>query len=735
MSAKADFAPQARKDAHISVQRYFEISLLFMLGTSFITIATTGKLDPISVAVLSGVLIAKLASFLRDTEFLLSPRTVTRLAVFYLFFYPLDFLIFSPGPAALDRMLQATVHLILFATAVKVLSARTYRDYGYLATLSFMLMLASAVLTIAAAYLACFTAYVLFAISTFISYEIKRATEAAPRASEGPFRAPRQNRTAIEKALGWTTLGLATGIVLLGTVLFFVIPRYRTRYLTGLGGQAQNITGFSESVNLGDVRKILRSNAVVMRVLFDGSPRQLQGIKWRGVALTTFDGHHWFNENTAQFPQLPASFERFELPRLEGWQNHPHRALRYGVLLSAISTDVLFAAAVPREVAGHIRLLNLDETDSLHNPQHVNVPIRYEVLSDAGLPSPEQLRRASTDYSPDVRLVYLVLPEIDPRVTEFARQLTASANNNYDRAFAIQNHLRGNFGYTLDPPSIDPAHPIESFLFKAKKGYCEYFAAAMTVMLRTQGIPARLVNGFLTGSYNRIGKDFVVRARDAHSWVEVYFPEYGWVPFDPTPSDPAPVLPSALDDYLDALGLFWGEWIVNYDFAHWLRVGRAIEQDSNRFQQNVRQRVQHYQRLGVWMAYRVEGWLMSHKLLMLLLMLAVLAGLFAADRNLSLTELRFLWAWTFPGHARSRIAAPEHATLSYQQLLRVLRKMGFRKGASETPREFALTFGGTRWSVQVLEFTRLYNALRYGQAPVPLARLRQLVDEIGQTPQ
>src|SRR5581483_6937368 len=134
-----------------------------------------------------------------------------------------------------------------------------------------------------------------------------------------------------------------------------------------------------------------------------------------------------------------------------------------------------------------------------------------------------------------IRLIYLRLPRQDRRITDLARQITALATNSYDRAVAIQDYLCHNFGYTLDPLAIDVSDPIGSFLFKSRRGYCEYFAAAMTVMLRSLNIPARLVNGFQTGTYNRVGKDFVVRARDAHSWVEVYFPQYGWIPFDPTP--------------------------------------------------------------------------------------------------------------------------------------------------------------------------------------------------------
>jgi len=725
----ADPAELAKKQAHISVQRYFEISLLWMLGTAFVTVATTGKLDLVSIAVVSAALLVKLWSYVREADYSLSPRTVTRISIFYIFFYALDFLIFSAGPSPMDSMLAATVHLILFATVVKVFSARTYRDYGYLATLSFLMMLSSAILTVGTTYLVCFTFYVLFAISTFISYEIKRSAEAARRPPEGPFRSSAQNRTAIERALITATAGLALGIVVLAALLFFVIPRYRTGYLTGLGMQAQNITGFSGTVNLGDIRKILRSNIVVMRIVVEGSPRPFQGVKWRGVGLTSFDGQHWFNDNTEQRPVTPASFQRFVLPATDGWQNRPRRPLRYRVLLSPISTDVLFAAAVPREVTGRLRVITLDQTESLHYPGYGYSPFSYDVLSDTGMAAADQLRRASTDYPAPIRMIYLRVPELDPRVAELARQVAASATNHYDRARAIETYLRSSFTYSLDPPAIDPANPIGSFLFQSKTGYCEYFAAAMAVMLRTLGIPSRLVNGFQTGTYNRVGKDFVVRARDAHSWVEVYFPDYGWTAFDPTPADPNPVAAGGpFDDYLDALSLFWSEWVINYDFAHQVRLAREIEKDSRQLQQDFRQRFRRLQRQTILLAYRVEGWLMSHKLLMLLLMLAILGSLIAAEKSGSIAELRFLWAWRF--RRSDRALSPQEATLTYNRFLKGLRKKGFRKSPAQTPQEFAFSFVGTRLSWPVLEFTRLYNALRFGQTPVSLARLRQLLEEI-----
>jgi len=752
-SASAD---ALKKEAHISVQRYFEISLILLLGTSFVTLASTRKLDLISTVVVLAALLLKVWSYTRERDYSLAPRTVTRIAIFYIFFYGLDFAIFNASPDLLDRLLAATVHLILFATIIKVFSARTYRDYAYLATLSFMMMLASAILTVGTSYLVGFGVYMLFAISTFISYEIKRGAEAAKRPAQGPYTAAVQNRAAIEKALSLTTVGLALGIVVLASALFFVIPRYRTGYLTGLGAERQNITGFTDSVNLGDIRKILKSNSVVMRVIPEGGPRRFQGVKWRGIGLTSFDGKHWFNDNTALTVLLPTSTSpgflgHFVVPDSDEWRERGRitavqqiargrsslsagqRPLQYRVLMSALSTDVMFAAYFPREVTGRLRFVSYDQTTSLHNPAHSNAPFGYDVISDAELPSPPELRRASAELPSDIRLIYLRLPEnTNPRIAELAQRVTASAGNNYDRAFAIQTYLRSNYAYSLDPSAIEASDPVGSFLFNSKTGYCEYFAAAMALMVRTLGIPSRVVNGFQTGSFNRLGGDFVVRARDAHSWVEIYFPGYGWIPFDPTPADPNAVAEGtwgALDNYIDAGNLFWSEWIINYDFGHQVELARQMEEGSRQFQQNFQRRVRRWQRQGIRLAFIFEGWLMSHKLPVFVIMVVIFAMLIAEGKTVSLAELRFLWAWRF--HRGAMALGPREAALTYLRFLGVLRKKGYKKSPSQTPCEFALSFVGSGLAAGVQEFTQLYNAFRFGGAAVSLARLRQILDDIG----
>ena len=149
----------------------------------------------------------------------------------------------------------------------------------------------------------------------------------------------------------------------------------------------------------------------------------------------------------------------------------------------------------------------------------------------------------------------------------------------------MESYLRNNYGYTLDLSGTPPTDPLAYFLFQKRAGHCEYFAAAMTVMMRSLGVPARYVNGFLAGEYNDVGGDYIVRASDAHSWVEVYFPRYGWITFDPTPpsSEVAGGVLSQLGLYWDWFELQWSEWVVNYDFVHQFTLAQGVQRVSRRW--------------------------------------------------------------------------------------------------------------------------------------------------------
>ena len=164
------------------------------------------------------------------------------------------------------------------------------------------------------------------------------------------------------------------------------------------------------------------------------------------------------------------------------------------------------------------------------------IPIsRYEADSELPQIDADALRLA-TSAVPQGADAYLKLPPLDLRISQLAEQITASSPSNYEKALAIEQYLRTHFGYTLQLPRARPQDPLANFLFERKQGHCEYFASSMAVMLRTLGIPSRIVNGFRGGEFNDLTGQYVVRASNAHSWVEAYFPGFGWISFDPTPA-------------------------------------------------------------------------------------------------------------------------------------------------------------------------------------------------------
>ena len=167
-------------------------------------------------------------------------------------------------------------------------------------------------------------------------------------------------------------------------------------------------------------------------------------------------------------------------------------------------------------------------------------PDDFTVVSYLPQLSAERLRNTGNDYPPQIVGRYLRVPETTPgRVLALARDLTRAAPKPYDRALAIESYLR-TFPYTLE---VDPPPPgrdvVDYFLFTARQGYCDYYATSMAVLARAVGLPARLVIGYASGEYSAPTAEYIVRQKDAHSWVEIYFPEVGWVEFEPTAGLPA----------------------------------------------------------------------------------------------------------------------------------------------------------------------------------------------------
>jgi hypothetical protein len=357
--------------------------------------------------------------------------------------------------------------------------------------------------------------------------------------------------------------------------------------------------------------------------------------------------------------------------------------------------------------------------------------MQYEARSVLPVPLAAALRQAGSDYSASMRETYLQLPKLDPRIPELAKQITARADNPYDKAHALEGYLPSHYGYTLDLTGPPPPDPLAYFLFEKRAGHCEYFAAAMTVMLRSVGVPARYINGFQTGEYNDVGGDFVVRASDAHSWVEAYFPSFGWMTFDPTPpsDEKPPGMFAWLGHYWDWFELQWSEWVINYDFVHQITLAQNLHRVSRDWTERLRTvfadaRRFATDRLELWQARAVRTAAALPAGLAILAVLCISALLLqpkVRQRLVAVWRLRI---------APSAAMTPHLATLQYNEMLRLLARRGIRKAPGQTPLEFATSVPDGNLAALVRELTAMYHAARFGgQAPDP-RRASSLLDLI-----
>ena len=735
-----------------AVQRYFEVSLFLLVSTGVFAVVSTGKLDIFSTFIPVAVLVYKAGRLWRGRGPELSVRTATGLVLAYFLFFPIDLWVLSrtisqgaPNPALYSALLAA-IHLMLFATLVRLLSSRSNRDYAFLAMLAVTCMLASAILTVETGFLIALAIFLVLAVSTFVALEIRRGANDAvsPTLESGSPLAHRLNR-----ALGLTSALVAIGTLVIGAAIFFMLPRFTTGYLSALNLQPKLMTGFSNDVTLGEIGEIQKSSAVVMRIHIDGDPTLAEGVHWRGIVLTNFDGRRWFTppreqtvvaaDSAGEYRPEPTDDTRAEYPLLPGGYSIP---LHYIVLMEPIATDAIFVAPRIESLQGrfsndterlggekHGGSLILDQTGSLSNPYHNNSKIRYEANSNLPIVPAPQLRLASPDFPNSVTSTYLQVPHLDPRIKQLAEQITAGSANEYDKAAKIELYLKTHYRYTLDLTGPRSADPLAYFLFTRRAGHCEYFAAAMTVMLRDLGVPARYVGGFLPGEYNDVGGDWIVRASDAHVWVEAFFPGYGWITFDPTPpgNEQHGGLLERMSMYWDWFQYAWGEWIINYDFGHQITLAQSVQKTSRDWGQGARKYYQEKQRQVLRLIVKLDRkteaspYFLPSVLVFLVALLVYLRG-----RSM----FGYLMArWSLRARSTGNVTA-SLATLEYREMLRLLERRGWKKSPSQTALEFAAAIPAAEIAAPVAQLTALYQSARFGDRPAPAQQMSALLSAI-----
>ncbi len=574
-----------------------------------------------------------------------------------------DFLWLSPS------LLHVGAHLLIVLMFTR-LRHRTAREYVQLIVIVFLQMVAAAGLAAYGTFNAGFAAYLPVMVWVLVHYHLLAEAE---RAHLVPSEPP-------AGLAPWTAAAALAAVVAAGA-LFLFLPRMGLELLGVVPRPDVRLSGFSPQVRLGAIGPVKRDPTIVMRVSGSSVGAGVASLYLRGAVFDAFDGRNWLATTPARKLVPPVGEGRFRLGRDTG--DVPALAIR----AEPLDTPVLFTPERTDGVAGPFAAVLIDDDEIFHLPHPPGIRQTYEVWQSAY----DRRWTAGTE----VGARYL-LEHGSPRLLDLARQAAGQASTRLGQASAVERFLRTRYTYTLDVPGGEE-RPVEAFLFDRGSGYCEHFASAMALMLRTLGVPTRLVTGFLVQEWNAFGRYAIVRQGDAHAWVEVFLPESGWTRFDPTPSAPASDRPwtGPVEQYLDSLRTGWDRYVLDFSLGD---QHAAIERADAAWNQ-LRGRVVGTLVAGRQRVDRVSdvAWLIGG--------LAVLIGCGALA-----TRGRLRWP-------RLRHPPPDDASVAfYRHLLRVLERRGLFKPSAATPWEFAQRHASRLECAEAVQrVTARYYEVRFGR--------------------
>lgn len=366
----------------------------------------------------------------------------------------------------------------------------------------------------------------------------------------------------------------------LAIAMWVFFPRLASPFWAVPIDTSRGTSGLSDTMSPGDISSLSMSDEVAFRVQFDGEIPDSRDLYWRGLVMTRFNGRTW----TGSEPRVGTPIE----DQVE-FRGDP---VSYEVTLEPTRQQWIFALDMPRELS--LERAFMGPQQQLVHITPIEQRVAYKVVSYT-----DYLVQAGPQAIHQKR--YTSIPDTgNQRSTELARQMRVDAGSDtaYINAVLAKFHEEEYF-YTLQPPALG-SNPVDRFLFDTRQGFCEHYASAFAFMMRSAGIPSRVVLGYQGGEVNPIGGHLIVRQSDAHAWTEVWLERYGWYRVDPT----AAVAPERIEygvqaallngigetwgftappQFLqnltmtwDALNAKWNEWILGYgsdtqnSFMKWL---------------------------------------------------------------------------------------------------------------------------------------------------------------------
>jgi len=604
-----------------------------------------------------------------------------------------------------NLLLLAAAHWLVYLQLIKMFLPKTVEDDWFLFLLGLVQVLVGGVISQSdkvGVALFCWALLSLWVLTLFALHREALRMRAAPMATSaaGGDRAE-PYRGLVDMAYALSTARVAAITLALGGLIFLAMPRRPSMGSSQASGVVgKHLGGFDDEVQLGQLGEILENDSVVMSVeLSDREGRRPAHDpdvehRWRGVSMDLYHNGRWTRPKT----------------RLNGYtlgltgRGNEGPIIRQRVKLEPTDSPVLFSLRPILDAEAVDKRFNpeINEVDgSLFRGDSRSVTLDYQVDSspDPARPQPGESYPGS-EYG--LRLL-TVQPDLKARLRAIAAAQVGALDESdvRGRAAALERYLRdsGEFVYSLQMDVTDPdLDPVADFLVNRKAGHCEYFASALTLLLRSIGIPARMVNGFKGGDYNAMAGVTTVRQKHAHSWVEALVgrrPGLGvetqpiWLTLDPTPADERNAsvarvggLSTNFRQLTDFIRYVWIFYIVGFN----------SERQDYFLYGPIRALIKEARRGFAIMGETLRGWL-HFPSFESFFSLRGFAVSFAA--LLILVSLARLAAWAVRkvvrrlSGSKSERASGSAGIQFYRRLLQLLAGYGLERPPAETPREFA----------------------------------------------
>lgn len=675
----------------------FELSLCLTIGSAHLALLLTGEISPAHAPPMLATLIGGFA-FAGPLKRIPGYAWNTLLIIILV----VSLATALAPPRDFESVFRGLSYFLIYVLGVRYLTRRGTGDDLLILLMALLEMCAASIMTISPLYL---LSLALFAGCITASLMLHTVRGEVMRLAEGGDKigfVRHASSTNVPPSFLGFALSSAAAVLVLGLVVFFSIPRLGRSLFAWQTGIHSRVTGFSDSVELGEVGRIIQSGSLVMRVKIEKGTVDRRSLYLKGNALGYYDGRRWSDK---------AGYKNIHYYRYTGTATLSKMtslaaSVKQEIILEPIDSSVLFGIPRIASISPPFRYRAVVEYWNDYVGFPISSPIydrvSYVVWSEPPPTDFETCREAWRDAAPLPERVsrhYLQVPDGMGKVTDLARETVGQATSPCDKARLIRDYLAANYEYSLDTEANRAADPISDFLFESRRGYCEHFATAMTLMLRGVGVPCRIAAGYMGGQYNPIEEYYLVRENMAHTWVEMYLPDGRWMLLDPTPAGRLQEEGEGWLNWLgyvfDSLRYRWDRWVVDLTL-----------QDQIHLASTARHR-------GM-MAGRM---LMRFPKEVLDLATTALRGWPAL--GLLLLAVIFYLIWSRYARPRSREAGSDDLALvkSYRELLEQLETKGFKRKPSETHLEFAgrLETMALPYSGAFSAATRAYLRVRFGR--------------------